>query len=123
MLVLLPPGAGVKLWHDDVRPAPKGWVWAQNNADAMAILKTGEVTEISMDHDLGGDPRNGIFVAGNSQDGSGLDLVQWMVETINVPETITIHSWNPDGARRMARVFNDAGYSVTVAPYSISVKT
>jgi hypothetical protein len=43
----------VKIWHDDVRPAPSGWEHARTNDAAKAWLKTGLVTEISLDHDLG----------------------------------------------------------------------
>ena len=114
---------GVRLWHDDIRPAPAGWVWARTNAAAMEILDTQVVDAISMDHDLGldyidptEDPET-IYFAGRSQNGTGEDLVIWMIENGWVPEEVTIHSWNPAGARRMANRFRDAGYEVTVAPY------
>lgn len=43
----------MKLWHDDVRPNPEGWVWARTNNEAKRILETESVDEISLDHDLG----------------------------------------------------------------------
>ncbi len=51
----------IKLWHDDVRPAPEGWTWARTNEKAMEILKAGNVIAASLeyviaaslDHDLG----------------------------------------------------------------------
>ena len=117
---------GVKLWHDDIRPAPEGWLWARTNAAAMEILDTQDVDEISMDHDLGLenldpdlDPM-ALFLAGRSPRGTGEDLVVWMIENGYVPPKITIHSWNPSGARRMANRFGDAGYDVTVAPFVYS---
>lgn len=108
----------VKLWHDDVRPAPQGWVWVQNNKDAKEILRHCDVTEISMDHDLGAVPYGeaGIMARGWDEE-NGYKLAIWMVENVIVPGTVTIHSWNPDGARKMASVFRQAGYQVTVAPF------
>ena len=109
----------MKLWHDDVRSPPEGWVWAQNNEDAKLTLKTRAVTEIPMDHDLGASPSDGLFARGSSQEGSGYDLAVWMVENTLVPPVITIHSWSTVGAQRMADVFNDAGYDVTIRPYRV----
>lgn len=110
----------MKLWHDDVRPAPPGWVWAQDNDAAKEYLKLGVVTEISMDHDLGADPRAGLYARGWSYD-TGEELVKWMIEEGRVPEKVRIHSWNPSGARRMALRFIDAGYPAPeVRPFEVS---
>lgn len=114
-----------KLWHDDIRPAPKGWLWARTNAQAKHILSTESITEISMDHDLGLhdiseeeialDPEL-LFKRGTDLS-TGYDLVSWMIENDRVPGKITVHSWNRDGARRMAGAFNEAGYDCIVKPY------
>lgn len=147
----------MKLWHDDVRPPPgaleggSDWTWARTNEEAMSALSTGEVTEASLDHDLGysGPPpgpcescgRTGVgddglpcgpcdgdgFIGGDvlyiarTAEETGLDLVKWMVRTDNVPIVVTIHSWNPDGARNMAKALWDAGYGtgVTIRPYEV----
>jgi hypothetical protein len=62
----------MKLWIDDVRPAPEGWLWAKDSQMAKNQLsleffarvldqaesiedRDPEVIEISFDHDLGGD--------------------------------------------------------------------
>lgn len=114
----------MKVWHDDVRPPPKGWVWAKTNAEAEILLTRYRVEEISIDHDLGlegldpEDPDT-IFRAGSSPNGSGLDLVQWMIENKRVPAKVSIHSWNPDGARKMAAAFNDAGFDCVVSPFKV----
>lgn len=62
----------MKLWHDDARPAPYGWEWARTNDTAKALLMSGKVVEISLDHDLGykGPPPGLCAVCG----GSGLDF-------------------------------------------------
>lgn len=124
----------IKLWHDDVRPAPEGWLWARTNEDARKILREQEVVEISLDHDLGlhdvdvPDPAldpDGFIdaVAGRGQSSeTGLDLVVWMVENNKVPKRVTIHSWNPDGARYMAARLNRAGHTVIVSPFRLQTK-
>lgn len=108
----------IRLWHDDVRPAPDGWRWVKTNAEAQKILKAFEVIECSLDHDLGAEGGD-IFTMGHSPDGTGYDLVRWMIENGKVPAKVTIHSWNGVGARRMAQTLNAAGHNVTLAPYEV----
>lgn len=117
----------VRLWHDDVRPAPEGWIWARTNDDAKRILGTGVVGEISLDHDLGWheyaeeDMDADTILAGIPPkwgEETGMDLVHWMIAHDLVPEKITIHSWNPGGAKRMAAALNGAGHGVVVAPFT-----
>ena len=106
----------MKLWLDDIRPAPEGWLWARTNDQAKHLLMIAErdgtpITECSLDHDLGfhdveipEDPDElleVITLKGQSEE-TGYDLVCWMLENNLVPKKVTIHSWNPDGARNMA---------------------
>lgn len=134
----------MRLWHDDIRPAPEGWVWARTNDQAKnillaaKILRTVVITECSLDHDLGlhdfteaeieADPEI-LFMAGESSE-TGLDLANWMAETGNLPPKIRIHSWNPDGAKRMAAALADTnpdllnhGVEITIQPFDASEHT
>lgn len=43
----------MKLWLDDVRPAPEGWTWVKTVDEARARLVAGGVDHLSLDHDLG----------------------------------------------------------------------
>lgn len=115
----------MKLWLDHVRPAPPGWMWAKDNATAKSILEacgvTGHVAihECSLDHDLGAvstgetNPQE----QGDSPDGSGYNLAVWMCENGLVPDIVTIHSWNPVGAKRMRAAFYAHGYETTLRPF------
>lgn len=53
----------VKMWLDDVRPAPEGWIWiktvkgAQFWIEQMTNSKNHEITHMSLDHDLGAEER------------------------------------------------------------------
>ena len=42
----------MKVYLDDVRQAPEGWVRTYTVAETIELLKTGEVVELSLDHDL-----------------------------------------------------------------------
>ena len=120
---------GVKVWHDDLRPPPDGWLWVRTNDDARKILATGNVTEISLDHDLGlehldpdiaaRDEASGYahYVRGFSED-NGMRLVEWMVENKLVPKHVVIHSWNLAGARSMYLHLNMHGYGCMFEAYT-----
>ena len=47
----------MKVYLDDLRTPPDGWVLVQWPEEAIELLETGEVTELSLDHDLGVDDR------------------------------------------------------------------
>lgn len=62
--------------------------------EAIALLRTGEVAEISLDHDLGDDTR-----------GTGYDVVLWIEEAVAtdgfVPPMILVHSANSSAREKM----------------------
>jgi len=97
----------MKLWHDDIRIAPHGWVWATNNESAKAALETLKVTELSLDHDLGGRPGDHWLTRGTA-DETGYDLVQWMIDMGIFPQRINIHSLSASGGGRMLRALQAA---------------
>jgi hypothetical protein len=84
----------MKLWVDDFRPAPPGWTTAKNAEQALVALLTGDVEEMSLDHDLDDpDCENCQFACGHVEgrpcqsdcrchieNGSvnGLSLLKWM---------------------------------------------
>jgi hypothetical protein len=83
----------LRLWLDDARAAPEGWVHACTVAEAQALLASGEVEQASLDHDLGMD----------QPDGSA--LVRWMEQTGHWPKTRpVVHSMNPAGRATMEAV-------------------
>jgi hypothetical protein len=112
---------GVRVWHDDVRPPPDGWLWVRTNEDARKILKTGNVQEISLDHDMGLDQLEPSVehhdMRGRSED-NGMRLVEWMVANALVPESVVIHSWNLAGARSMYLHLNQHGYGCVFEAYT-----
>jgi hypothetical protein len=96
----------MKLWIDDVRPAPDGYVWIKTvNAAKMLIrLKdiNGSAPEgielIDIDHD-----------AGECGPPDYIKLLDWLEETgRNYP--IRIHSQNPVGIANMRRIIERNGW-------------
>jgi len=87
----------IRVFLDDVRDTPDGWLRAYTASEAIALLESGRVTEISLDHDLGDDERNG----------TGYTVACWIEEQVALhgfePPTIKIHSANSVGRERIAR--------------------
>jgi hypothetical protein len=94
----------MKLWLDDIRDPAHfgcvGWTWAKTADEAIAYLKTGEVTEASLDHDLSVEASIGS--ADWRTEVTGYDVVCWMEEHNVWPRNGTrVHSMNPAGKARM----------------------
>lgn len=95
----------MKLWVDDVRPAPDGYVRCKSVKEAKnAIIESEQfsvwydtsfyITLIDIDHDAGDYANDG---------GDYIKLLDWLEETgRNYP--IRIHSQNPVGVENMRRI-------------------
>lgn len=89
----------MKVWLDDVRPAPRGWRRTRTPQEVIALLATGKVTEISLDHDLG--------IVEEGRESTGYDVLVWLERTVaENPEAlplpaISIHSANAAVYKRM----------------------
>ncbi len=84
----------MKVYLDDVRQTPSGWVRVYWPDEAIELLKTGNVEQISLDHDLGDDER-----------GTGYDVVLWIEEAVVTqnftPPQIFVHSANISARKKM----------------------
>ena len=87
----------MKVYLDDERVAPEGWRQVRWPDEVIELLKSGNVTDLSLDHDLGDDER-----------GTGYDVVLWLEEAVVTrgfkPPRVTVHSANSS-----ARVKMEAG--------------
>jgi hypothetical protein len=86
----------MKVFLDDERPTPAGWTRAYWPQEAIAFLKGGLVSELSLDHDLGDDTR-----------GTGYDVIVWIEEAVATrgfrPPAITVHSANSSAREKTQR--------------------
>ena len=84
----------MKVYLDDERETPDGWTRVYWPDEAIELLQSGNVTEISLDHDLGDDER-----------GTGYDVVLWIEEAVItrgfVPPKIKVHSANSSARIKM----------------------
>lgn len=84
----------MKVYLDDERQTPDGWVRVYWPDEAIALLETGDVIEISLDHDLGDDER-----------GTGYDVLLWIEEAVAlrgfVPPVMRVHSANSSARLKM----------------------
>lgn len=91
----------MKVYLDDVREAPLGWVRAYTPEEVIGLLRSGLVEEMSLDHDLGLDTRD--------KERSGYSVLLWLEREVgegrwSLPlPTIAVHSANPPGRERMRR--------------------
>ncbi len=96
----------MKLWIDDVRPAPEGYLWASSVNSAKYGIEVAEAEElqielIDIDHDAGDYAEDG---------GDYIKLLDWLEETgRNYP--IRIHSMNPVGVENMRRIIQKNGWT------------
>ena len=112
----------MKLWIDDVRPAPKGYVWQKSVNEAKEFIKAREkrinslrnsellssahekrlsIELIDIDHDAGECTRFG---------GDYINLLNWLEET-GRSYPIRIHSMNPVGVENMRRIIERNGWT------------
>jgi hypothetical protein len=109
----------MKLWIDDVRPAPEGYIWCKSVKAAKDAIETRELLDgihwhygngteeflhpfelIDMDHDAGDYVHLG---------GDYIKLLDWLEETgRNYP--IRIHSMNPVGRENMRAIIRRNGW-------------
>lgn len=110
----------MKIWVDDVRPAPDGYQWCKSVNDAKEIIMFCEnpnffpsycpsktisyepiqIELIDIDHDAGEYANDG---------GDFINLLNWLEQTSrNYP--IRIHSMNPVGRENMRRIIQRNGW-------------
>lgn len=94
----------MKIWLDDERPAPEGWVWIKDPTRMMEIFCFEEtLEEISLDHDMGEHYQGRELCNG----GAVLNMMERLVyEDGWTPPIIHIHTKNPVARKWMMEVAN-----------------
>jgi hypothetical protein len=102
----------MKLWIDDIRPAPEGYIWCHSVFRAMKEIMINEnriangydetpIQLIDIDHDSGEFYQYG---------GDYIKLLDWLEET-NRNYPIRIHSMNPVGRENMRAIIRRNGWT------------
>lgn len=119
----------LRVWLDDSRPAPPGWLRVTTVRNARRLVEAGLVREISLDYDLGWcadclGREEHLKSSGRrhcEHTPTGYDLVAWMAESDRWPAAPpTVHSGNIEGGARMlgviARYWHDGALTPMPAP-------
>ncbi len=86
----------MKIWLDDIRPAPDGYVHCRsvNEAKKLIVENKDKIELIDCDHDLGDYACDG---------GDGIKLLDWLAENC-LYYPIALHTMNPVGRENMQRL-------------------
>jgi hypothetical protein len=99
----------MKIWVDDVRPAPEGYVWCKSNGETMTQIMRVEDSGADTIELLDLDRDAGFF----AQYGSGdyIKILDWLEATgRNYP--IRIHSQNVVGRMNMEAICRRNGWTM-----------
>jgi hypothetical protein len=84
----------MKIFLDDIRIEPEDWVRVKTAQEAIDLLRSNKVSEISLDHDLGDD-----------KNGTGYDVILWIEQEVYqnnyIPPIIKVHSANVPARKKM----------------------
>lgn len=86
----------MKIWSDDIRPAPNGYICCKSVNDVKRVIEHANesISLIDCDHDLGDFAYDG---------GDGIKLLDWLAETGRF-YPVRIHTMNPVGRENMLRL-------------------
>ena len=92
----------MKLWIDDIRPAPAGYRWCKsvNEAKGNILVYENVIELIDIDHDAGDFVKCG---------GDYIQLLDWL-EATGRSYPIHIHSMNPVGVANMRAIIQRNGW-------------
>ena len=97
----------MKLYLDDVRPTPEGYVRCYWPSEVLQHLLSGLVEEVSLDHDIGDAD---AAKAENRKERTGMDVLTWIQKQVVqklagfTPPVMKVHSNNAAAIRDMATV-------------------
>lgn len=103
----------MKLYVDDLRKEPPGWVRAKTVTEAIRILATQNVREISLDHDIATECCGCVRSSWET-----FEPVAWFLSLQyrygDWRPKVTLHTANPVGAKKMAEILADAGIKAEI---------
>lgn len=88
----------MKIWLDDIRPAPNGYIHCHSVNEAIELIKTAKepIEQLDLDHDLGDYAFDG---------GDEIKLLDYLAETEQY-YPVKLHTMNPVGRENMQRLIN-----------------
>lgn len=100
----------MKIWVDDIRPAPEGYIWCSSTNEALRLIVPNieDVEIIHLDHDMG-DTFGGdaIIILEELERKSHRDVTFALAVNKII---FKIHSMNPVGVENMRRIIHKNGW-------------
>ena len=98
----------MRIWIDDVRPAPEGYVWCKSVNDTKAYLEwlmkcNKNIELLDIDHDAGEYANEG---------GDYIEILNWLEEYDICYFPIHIHSMNVVGKMNMEAICRRNGWTI-----------
>ena len=95
-----------KLFLDDIRLCPDGYILVRNYDDCITLLENGIFEEVSLDYSLGYGQK------------TGYDVLVWLDKhREHLPKKINIHSTYPFGVHQMSNYIKAHFPEVELLPY------
>lgn len=101
----------MKLWVDDLRPAPPGYTWIKSVDMAKVMIQSNGlvnrngsvwyIDELNLDHDAGDFACNG---------GDYIEILKWMEQKGINDIPIHLHTQNPVGRMNMRAIIEHNGW-------------
>lgn len=98
----------MKIWVDDIRPAPEGYIHLKSVFDVISWIifsehnkRDDKIEILDLDHDAGDFRHMG---------GDYINILNWLEESHRDYIPIRIHSMNPVGVENMRRIIQKNGW-------------
>lgn len=100
----------MRVWLDDIRPVPPDFdKWVKTAEEAIDLLRTGEVTFISLDHDL----LPGHYMESGLDEGTGYQVATFIEHEVKMGRIPmpgwACHSASLRGRQRIIMAMTEAG--------------
>lgn len=104
-----------KVFLDDCRQAPYGWITIRSAAALLEFMKwnVGKISELSLDHDLMHQPDD------DDPEQDGYWFVKQMVDAWCYADTIYFHTSNPAGRENMYHYLVNAKEHGVIPPHVV----
>lgn len=123
----------MKLWVDDIRPAPDGWTGVETISQAIAALdrfchmdyNSPGITHVSLDHDISIPFEGKNIPSPDTFQVVAKYMVRMLVGTnpsLNPDVVVTTHSSNPVGRKAIVDIFDEIGVECEEKPLERSYK-
>lgn len=109
----------IKLFVDDLRPAPEGWVLVRTVTEAIRLIDTQEISDISLDHDIS----MKVSVNGEARPFKSEETFEPVARFLREKITtsykgrrirIILHSANQTGRENMERILLEGGEDLEI---------